>query len=46
MVESPVEAVIMLTAQRWIGDTLGVRRLGPTDLCRIARGCGNQALRV
>lgn len=36
----------MLTAQRWIGDTLGNRRLGPSDLCQIACGCENQGLRV
>ena len=36
----------MLTAQRWIADTLGDRRLGLPDLCRIAGGCANQGLRV
>jgi hypothetical protein len=46
MIESSAEAVIMLTAQRWVGDTLGDRRLGLPDLYRIVSGCANQGLRV
>jgi hypothetical protein len=46
MVESSAEAVIMLTAQRWVGDTHGDLWLGLPNLCRIVSGCANQGLRV
>ena len=36
----------MMTAQRWVGDTYGDRRLGLPDLRFIASGCANQGLRV
>ena len=36
----------MMTAQRWVGDTHGDRRLGLPDLRCIVSGCANQGLRV